>query len=152
MDLSRFLGLEGEEGGEEPMEVSVASPPKAVKRSASDAFDLTEQMPANSDHDCYVSKKSRLASCSDSACTDNESDAVPSSSGTVPVDRYRNRRIKNNIASKRSRETRKQKFQDMEKKAGELEKANAELKQKVELLEQLTKQMKETLVKKLAGK
>ena len=40
----------------------------------------------------------------------------------------------------------------MEKKAVELEKANAELKQKVELLEQLTKQMKETLVKKLAGK
>jgi len=152
MDLSRFLGLEGDdEVSETPMEVSVVSPPKAAKRTASDAFGLTEQTPANSDHDCYVSKKSRLvSSCSDSAYTDAENDAIPSSSGTV--DRYRNRRIKNNIASKRSRETRKQKFGNMEKKAVELEKANAELKQKVELLEQLTKQMKETLVKKLAGK
>lgn len=153
MDLSRFLGLEGDdEVGETPMEVSVESLTQAVKRTASDAFGSTEQVPANSDHDCYVSKKSRIASCSDSTCTDAESDAIPSSSGTPKVDKYRNRRIKNNIASKRSRETRKQKFQDMEKKAVELEKANAELKQKVELLEQLTKQMKETLVKKLAGK
>jgi len=153
MDLSRFLGLEGEEVNESPMEVSVVSPaPQAVKRTASEAFGSAEQTPANSDHDCYVSKKSRIVSVADSTCTDTESEAaIPSSSGTT-VDKHRNRRIKNNIASKRSRETRKQKFADMEKTASELEKANAELRQKVDLLEQLTKQMKETLVKKLAGK
>ena len=135
------------------MEVSVESPTNALKRCASEAFDLTEQISSNHDHDCYVSKKSRLASTSDMEPDTNTDLDIPSTStGKLPQEKYRNRRIKNNIASRRSRETRKQKFTDMERKAIDLEKANVELRQKVELLEQLTKQMKETLVKKLAGK
>ncbi len=61
------------------------------------------------------------------------------------------RRRKNNIASRRSRETRKQKFVGMEKQAEELEAKNAALRVKVAELERLTKIMKDALVQQLAG-
>lgn len=64
--------------------------------------------------------------------------------------KYLERRRKNNIASKRSREIRKNKFLSMDEEAAELEKANAELREKIEQLESLTKRMKEALVAKLS--
>ena len=64
--------------------------------------------------------------------------------------KYIERRRKNNIASKRSRETRKQKHVSLQDKAEELERQNAALKLKVEQLEKLAKEMKDTLVQKLA--
>lgn len=65
--------------------------------------------------------------------------------------KYLERRRKNNIASKRSREMRKNKFLTMDEQAAELEKANDELRQKIEQLESLTKKMKEALVAKLSS-
>jgi hypothetical protein len=65
--------------------------------------------------------------------------------------KYLERRRKNNIASKRSRETRKSKFLTMDDQAKELEKSNQELRQRIEQLESLTKRMKEALVAKLSA-
>nr|KAG5687936.1 hypothetical protein BaRGS_021644 [Batillaria attramentaria] len=67
-------------------------------------------------------------------------------------DKYRNRREKNNIASKRSRDTRKRKFADMEAEADRLQTENARLETRIVELERLAKQMKEILVAKMAGK
>ncbi|XP_076437297.1 uncharacterized protein LOC143276584 [Babylonia areolata] len=67
-------------------------------------------------------------------------------------DRSRSRREKNNVASKRSREIRKQKFAGMEEEAERLIVDNARLEKRVAELERLAKQMKEILVAKMAGK
>ena len=67
-------------------------------------------------------------------------------------DKQRNRREKNNVASKRSREIRKQKFVSMESEAERLIVDNARLEKRVVELEKLAKQMKEILVAKMAGK
>jgi len=74
----------------------------------------------------------------------------------VPVEvmkrkKYLERRKKNNIASKRSREIRKNKFQEMDGETAQLEEANEELKKRIELLESLTKRMKDALVAKLSA-
>jgi len=71
---------------------------------------------------------------------------------TVVVKRskYLERRKKNNIASKRSRETRKNKFVEMDEQSLQLERANEELKARIKELESLTKRMKEALVAKLS--
>jgi hypothetical protein len=66
--------------------------------------------------------------------------------GTV---KYFERRKKNNVASKRSRETRKSKFMQMEEQADILEKQNEELRKKIAMLEKATIQMKDVLVAKL---
>jgi hypothetical protein len=60
------------------------------------------------------------------------------------------RRKKNNVASKRSREIRKNKYVEMDEQAVELEKANEELRKKIEQLERLTLAMKDALVAKLS--
>lgn len=72
-------------------------------------------------------------------------------SGDNKLTKYLERRRKNNIASKRSRETRKTKFLSMDEQAEELEKSNLELRQRIEQLESLTKRMKEALVAKLSA-
>lgn len=72
-------------------------------------------------------------------------------SGDVKLTKYLERRRKNNIASKRSRETRKSKFLTMDDQAKELEKSNQDLRQRIEQLESLTKRMKEALVAKLSA-
>jgi hypothetical protein len=64
--------------------------------------------------------------------------------------KYLERRKKNNVASKRSREIRKTKFMEMDDQAAVLEKANEELRGKIEQLERLTVAMKEALVAKLS--
>lgn len=71
---------------------------------------------------------------------------------TVVVKRskYLERRKKNNIASKRSRETRKNKFVEMDEQSLQLEQANEALRARIEELEGLTKRMKEALVAKLS--
>lgn len=67
-------------------------------------------------------------------------------------DKYKSRRDKNNIASKRSREIRKRKHKDMEQEAEHLVGENARLEKRIVDLERLAKQMKEILVAKMAGK
>lgn len=69
---------------------------------------------------------------------------------TVKNSKYFERRKKNNIASKRSRETRKNRFTDMEVQANQLEEENEKLRKRIEKLEELTQQMKEVLVKRLS--
>ncbi|PVD36091.1 hypothetical protein C0Q70_03062 [Pomacea canaliculata] len=122
---------------------------------------LVIEKPSCHDH-AYVAKRSKKSELKEelsvendhsvSFCTNPES-PLPSTSHTkVSENRYRNRREKNNIASKRSREVRKQKFVDMEKEASRLEIENASLEKRIVELEQLAKQMKEILVAKMAGK
>jgi hypothetical protein len=67
----------------------------------------------------------------------------------VRTTKYLERRKKNNIASKRSRETRKNRFLEMEVQANELEGENDKLRDRITKLEKLTQQMKEVLVKRL---
>ncbi|KAK3575886.1 hypothetical protein CHS0354_032105 [Potamilus streckersoni] len=97
------------------------------------------------DHD-YVSKKPKLSPLIKST------DAASHSSFTISIDeKYRERRDKNNIASKRSREIRKNKYKDMEKEAEELVIKNDYLSKKIVELEKLAKEMKATLIKKMTA-
>lgn len=64
--------------------------------------------------------------------------------------KYMERRKKNNIASKRSREARKNKFVEMDGRTEELEHANDMLRKKIAQLEILTRKMKEALTERLA--
>ncbi|KAK7466811.1 hypothetical protein BaRGS_00037078 [Batillaria attramentaria] len=118
------------------------------------------------DHD-YVAKRPRMSTLIEEASVEEaeeEEESVflppaftplPSTSQTTSAplkDKYRNRREKNNIASKRSRDTRKRKFADMEAEADRLQTENARLETRIVELERLAKQMKEILVAKMAGK
>jgi len=93
-----------------------------------------------------------------SSTTSNESDVSSTSSMLdledldTPVDKQTIRRIKNNIASKRSREQRKTKLSEMEIEAETLIVRNEELRNKIVELEKLAKEMKELLVAKMSGK
>jgi len=122
---------------------------KGKKRNASEAFPIKTEAVLNPDHCDYISKKRRLSSTSSMDSTSTVDTGMPEMSR---LEKYRERRRKNNIASKRSRETRKDKFNSMEQKAIELEKHNAELQQKVKELESLTKRMRETLIQKMTMK
>lgn len=62
------------------------------------------------------------------------------------------RRMKNNVASKRSREQRKQKIADMDQEAEELITANEKLRLKISELEKLAQELKAQLVAKMTGK
>ena len=82
-----------------------------------------------------------------SASTVDTAAVLPSTSG---VEKHVERRVKNNIASRRSRETRKQKFASMETEAVRLEEENKKLRAKVEEMEKLAKHMKAELIKRLS--
>lgn len=81
------------------------------------------------------------------SCSGNEAEQPPRT--TTRTTKYMERRKKNNIASKRSRETRKNRFLEMEVQANELESENDKLRDRITKLEKLTQQMKEVLVKRL---
>jgi len=95
-------------------------------------------------HDPLKRKLHEITSC-------GEEDETDLSHHRGKHSRYLERRKKNNIASKRSRETRKNKFVEMDVETHNLEKANEELRKRIEQLESLTKQMKEALVARLAS-
>lgn len=121
---------------------SVVEGVEPAKRTAEEAFGVDLAAPTNPDHNDYIlkAKKPRVA----------ESKANDSTKPPSKAEKYLERRKKNNIASKRSRETRKQKFTEMELQAQRLEQHNEELRKKVESLEAMAKEMKETLIHKLA--
>jgi len=157
MDLSDFL-LGGNDESAAP--IASVSPLPALKsitrkkRPASEIKSEDSVFSCTVDHCDYTKKRPRL---SVSTCEMNDSDAESTvssvSSVTRPLtatDKKVQRRIKNNIASRRSREVRKQKFSVMEEEAIELERKNKQLTQKVIELETLAKQMKAILVKRLA--
>lgn len=112
----------------------------------------TEQVPdsSTSDHD-YVIKKPRLVSTSYEIAS-----PVPISStiesSTTPRTKYRERRDKNNAASRRSRQIRKNKYVQMEVEADELVLKNDKLRSKIVELEKLAKFMKAELIKQMTKK
>lgn len=129
----------------------------ATKRTAAVAFlEEASLTTSNPDHDDYTVKRPRVATTDSTVETEEprpstSSSPSPSCSSTTDgQSKYVERRIKNNIASRRSRQTRKQKFSDMEHQAEQLEIANEKLRQQVTELEKLTKVMKDILVQKLA--
>ena len=141
----------------------------ATKRTAEEAFSGASPSASNPDHDDYTFKRPRVAtadstvemgevsrpstSTSPAPSCSSTSEPVSTVSTTEPgATKYVERRIKNNIASRRSRQTRKQKFVDMEIQAEQLEIANEKLQEQVVELEKLTKIMKDILVKKLVAK
>jgi hypothetical protein len=95
---------------------------------------------ADLDHE-YSAKKPRT-----STVTVEETTTSPGKKSTA------NRRIKNNIASKKSRYNRKLKFVEMESEAERLVQENEKMKLKIEELEELAKEMKAALINKLAEK
>lgn len=138
-DLSSLLqetemNFEGTASSGNGEEVRVAPKRKANEADPGSAV--------NVDHADYTIKSKRCKTSTD------ESENMP----VEKDEKYLERRMKNNIASRRSRETRKQKHSEMELKAIELEKRNEELRVKVSELERLTKEMKDILVQKLAVK
>ena len=114
-----------------------------------------------SDHD-YTLKSPKRPRRHDVTTSKQDSDVFQSPSSTSALsensrtltkeDKYVERRIKNNIASRRSRQTRKDKFASMEDKAITLAEENEALTKKIELMESLAKAMKDALIKKMAGK
>lgn len=109
--------------------------------------------PTMSDHD-YVAKKMKLMSPSvatPSTSTTAKSQPKPSTS-KKSTDKYRERRDKNNEASRRSRQIRKYKFLEMDREANELEVKNEALRKKITELEALAKTMKAVLIQKMTEK
>lgn len=132
---------------------------QSQKRKYSESFDVgvefvqSEEIVVEQsvpDHD-YVTKKMRSAPAVATV------EASPSTSSSVvvaekPKNKYRERRDKNNVASRRSREIRKEKFTSMNKEADHLEVRNEELRKKIVELEDLAKIMKAELIKKMTTK
>lgn len=117
------------------------------------------------DHDYVTRKKQRLAtpvvvgtsaavdviSTTDVTASDTDSDVFIEKLGRKK-DKYRQRRDKNNEASRRSRQIRKRKFVEMDKEADELEVKNEALRKKIVELEALAKTMKAHLIQKMTSK
>ncbi|KAJ8307040.1 hypothetical protein KUTeg_015124 [Tegillarca granosa] len=150
MDLSFLLQdnvpLKSEDIAEPQQEIApVEEPPKSesVKRKLDDVVTMEmEDDPAavSIDHD-YVCKKPRLTEVVVESVTEAEpSTSTASKMMRSPAQKYRERREKNNIASKRSRETRKMKFKDMELEAVRLVEENQNLKVKIVELEKMAKE------------
>lgn len=100
------------------------------------------------DHNYFQTKEK----CDESSSNDktDTSDVDQTTRPSVKkTSKYLERRKKNNVASKRSREIRKGKYVEMEIQANELEEENKKLRIRIEKLEMLTQQMKEILVKRL---
>jgi len=135
MDLTSFLFPDNEMPDVEA-EIGMEEAHSGCKRKASSVI-------PNPDHSDYTTKRPRLTSTDD--------DEPPHTKTEQKEKKYVERRQKNNVASKRSRETRKQKYVDMEVKAQELEQENKELAIRVKEMELLTKTMKDILVKRLSG-
>jgi len=161
LDLSEFLfpGKDMDVDAVFPLDIGDEGRSVAVKRKAG-MIDSSGSIPApNPDHNDYTSKRPRLESDSCDEGTRSRlmsygdsdvSDCNVTSSSSGRGQKYRERRDKNNVASKRSRATRKQKYVNMEETASKLERENEELRQRALEMEKLTKEMKAILVKRLA--
>lgn len=116
------------------------------KRKFSETGEEEGLAAADLDHD-YITKIPRM-----SKVIVKPADEVEEENGNAPEKKYVERRIKNNIASKRSRYIRKMKFVEMESEADRLIQENQKMRLKIEELEQLAKEMKSALINKLAEK
>ena len=130
-----------------------------VKRTAAAAFTpaLVAVLPLqvspnnNPDHNYHVLVDQRQRLNSEALTDDQSTDDIGTMPGDTKRQKYLERRKKNNLASKRSRETRKNMFADMETQAEQLEKSNDDLRRRIVELERLTQQMKAVLVERLSA-
>lgn len=106
----------------------------------------------SSKNKCTTKRKRLSSTASDESEVSSSTSMIDQGEFDEIVDKQSLRRIKNNIASKRSREQRKQKIVDMDSEAEQLIVANEALRKKIIELENLAKEMKELLVAKMAGK
>lgn len=116
------------------------------KRKFSETGEEEGLAAADLDHD-YITKIPRM-----SKVVVNPQDEIVEEKGKAPEKKYVERRIKNNIASKRSRYIRKMKFVEMESEADRLIQENQKMQLKIEEMETLAKEMKSALINKLAEK
>lgn len=116
------------------------------KRKFSETGEEEGLAAADLDHD-YITKIPRM-----SKVVVNPQDEIVEEKGKAPEKKYVERRIKNNIASKRSRYIRKMKFVEMESEADRLIQENQKMRLKIEEMETLAKEMKSALINKLAEK
>ena len=109
------------------------------KRAASEALSAVSDC-NNTDHDDYTTKFKKPSIVAE---------LKPESS---EKDKYNRRRVKNNVASKQSRLSRKQKYVDMDGEATRLEDENDKLRRRAEKLEELAQEMKRILIEKMVQK
>lgn len=117
---------------------------------------------AEADHDYVVRKKQKQATTADFDPTaveviipsesEGRSAPVHASSSGRGKNKYRERRDKNNEASRRSREIRKHKFKNMDVEADVLVKKNEQLRKRIIELEAMAKTMKAVLIQKMTTK
>lgn len=122
--------------------------------TAMESGDGITSVPASPvDHNDYTlkpKKRARIATVTSESDAESTISSVSSSTSPyVKTEKYVERRSKNNIASKRSRETRKQKFSTMEEEVESLQERNQELEAKVHELEAMAKDMKAMLIQRL---
>lgn len=152
-DLTDFLL----ETSDEPIGAVVGG--RTRKRTATEALltaaessvpTPTSPVVDHSDYTRKPSKRARTSTVTSESDAESTCTVSSSTSGRTAAEKYIDRRVKNNVASKRSRETRKQKFVGMEEEAARLEEKNRELEAKVAELEAMAKSMKAMLVTRLA--
>ncbi|CAG5118528.1 unnamed protein product [Candidula unifasciata] len=121
----------------------------AKHRKMSVTSENTSECRTNSDN--ISTNKSVVEAISmQESCT--SSDSMFSVADDTTADKHTMRRIKNNVASKKSREQRKQKLSDLDQEAEMLVQANEQLRRKILELEKASKEMKAMLVSKMIGK
>lgn len=134
--LTDILALLNEQFGLEPN--SVKCNPLKRKSSTSDPFTSKSQK-VDDEHDHIVPSSPALSLSSNS-----------SNVSTSSADEHQ-RRIKNNEASRKTRAKRKERQTGLFEKQNELEKSNAELRIKIELMQKEAEILREVLVAKLSN-
>jgi len=138
---------------------SEPEPEVSIVKKSSRKRKISETVTQNYDHEyAYYPKEVKVepeldASCSSvfsegSVFRDEAERSIISHSNT----KYSDRRTKNNIASRKSRQNRKNKYVLMEQEALDLEAENVRLKDKVREMEEAARIMKKALVDHLASK
>jgi len=122
--------------------MSAAIIPIGTKRTAVEAFLTANGTGTTVDHNYHVPSKKTFTGETDEQIEENPAD--------IKHLRYLERRRKNNAASKRSRETKKNRMVEMEQQAVQLERDNENLQRRLVELDRLSKLMKSLLVQKVS--
>jgi len=123
-------------------QTSAAIIPIGTKRTAIEAFSTANGTGTTVDHNYHVPSKKTFTGETDEQIEENPAD--------IKHLRYLERRRKNNAASKRSRETKKNRMVEMEQEAVQLERDNESLQRRLVELDRLSKLMKSLLVQKVS--
>lgn len=122
-------------------QLTVADNASRTKRKAAVAFAAAASPDTTVDHNYHVPSKKTFTVETGELIKQNQAD--------IKHLRYLERRRKNNAASKRSRETKKNRMMEMEQQAVLLEQDNECMQQRIVELERLSKLMKSLLVQKV---